>query len=186
MAKIILKRTPAEDVWYNFEDEVYITYEVNEQQTVVIAGNNDFREFGDKTLLDIIEGDYYDEDKDENGETIGYDYETFEELKKVTGKDWEVRTMSGYSQGDWQEIYYAVGLVSEERLAEIENFYFGKVDEFFVSAEDEDDSYVVYIPHNVVWKGKEAICKYLAIKPEETTILVDNGYHRVYDYEEME
>ena len=83
MAKIILKRTPAEDVWYSFEDEVYITYEVDEQQTVVIAGNNDFMEFGNKTLLDIIDGIYYDEDTNENGETIGDDYETFEELKKV-------------------------------------------------------------------------------------------------------
>ena len=181
---IKLTRTPAEDVYYRFEDEVYIEYETEEQKTIVITGNRDFLDFGDKELLDIINNNYYDNDKDENGETIGYDYETFEELEKITGKKWDVRTMRGYSQGDWQEIYYVVNEVSEARLDEIENFYFGKVDEFYL--EDGDDSYVVYVPHDITWKGKAAICNYLDLKPEETTILVDNGYHRVYDYEELE
>ena len=178
---IKLTRTPAEDVWYDFEDEVCLW---NDEDNIVIAGNDDFREFGDKTLLAIIENKYYDEDTDENGETIGYDYDTYEELEKVTGKKWDSQTMTGYSQSDWQYIYYVVDEVSQDRINEIGDFYFGKVDEFML--EDGEDRYTVYVPHRVSWDGKKAICDYLDLKPEETTILIDNGYHRVYDYEEME
>ena len=57
MSKTILRKVPDEDMYYNFEDEVEI-----DTSKVVICGNRNYREFGDETLIDIIEGNYYDEE----------------------------------------------------------------------------------------------------------------------------
>ena len=173
MSRTILRKTPDEDVYVRFEDEVELDLD-----NIVIYGNRDFIDFGNPDLLSIVSGDYYDDE-------VGYDYETLNQLKKTTGKDWKVRTMRGYSQGDWQEIYYTEE-VSEGYLEEIENFYMGKVDEFKVyEDEDEDDYYVVYVPHDIVWKGKNSICRYLDLQPETTSIYVDDGYERVIKYKEI-
>ena len=56
----------------------------------------------------------------------------FEELEKYTGKKWKKTTIRGYSQGDWQDIYYVEDELSKEYIEEIENFYMGKVAEFRV------------------------------------------------------
>ena len=192
MGKTILKKVPDEDVWFEFEDEVCLW---DNKENVVIAGNDDFKECGDSTLLAIIKGSYYDDDETtverDDGtcydEEIGYDYETLEELEKYTGKKWDVRTMTGYSQSDWQELYYVVDEVNDARLDEIENFYFGKVDEFkLIEDEDNpDDVYNVFIPHDVVWDGKKAICKYLDLDEKETVVYEDDGYEKVTKYKEM-
>ena len=173
MSRTILRKTPDEDVYVRFEDEVELDLD-----NIVIYGNRDFMDFGDPELLSIVSGDYYDDE-------VGYDYETLNQLKKTTGKDWKVRTMRGYSQGDWQEIYYTEE-ISEGYLEEIENFYMGKVDEFKVyEDEDEDDYYVVYVPHDVVWKGKNSICRYLDLQPETTSIYTDDGYEKIIKYKEI-
>ena len=44
----------------------------------------------------------------------------------------------------------------------------GKIDEL----RDEDDCYY-YVPDDVVWKGKKAICDYLGLKVDETEIYDD-------------
>lgn len=61
----------------------------------------------------------------------------------------------------------------------------GDVECFDVEEENEEGFYLVYIPYNVCWNGKNAICEYLGFYPENTTILVDVGYHKIYDYEEL-
>lgn len=169
MKRFTVKRVPDEHVYYNFEDQVELDYE-----KVCICGNRDFISYGDKNIIDIINGDYYDDE-------TGYEYETLEQLKKFTGKNWKVRTMKGYSQGDWNELYYVEG-TDEYYLEEIENFYMGKVDEFVIS---EDDDYYVFVPHDVVWDGKDSICRYLDLQPEDTVIYVDDGYEKVYNYKEI-
>ena len=168
--KTTLRKTPDEYVYYDFEDYVSI------EENVVICGNSRMTSFGDSELISIIEGDYYDDE-------TGYDYETLEQLKKVTGKDWEETTIRGYSQSDWNTVYYVKDEVSDSYLEEIENFYFGKVDEFVVTEDDnEDEHYLVLIPHDVVWEGKESICKYLDLSVETTVIYEDDGYEKVYKY----
>ena len=63
----------------------------------------------------------------------------------------------------------------------------GKVTEFRATEDEDPDScYVVYVPDYVVWEGKEAICSYLDLQPETTTILKDDGFERVYKYVEIE
>lgn len=166
MSQTILKKIPDENVYYNFEDLIEV-----DKERFIICGNDNFRSIGDKKLISIVEGAYY-----------GYEYETLEELKKVTGKVWEETTLRGYSQGDWQTLYYVVGEVTNDEIKEIENFYMGKVTEFQV---DEEDGYRGFVPDDVVWKGKKAICDYLGLKEEETTIYEDDGYEKVYRYKEI-
>jgi hypothetical protein len=174
MDKIVLRKVPDGDIDYYFEDEV----EVDETR-FIICGNDDFRNVGDELLISIVEGNYYDDE-------VGYDYETLEELKKVTGKVWEETTIRGYSQSDWQTLYYVTGEVDDEEIETIENYYMGKVSEFVViENDDEEYSYRTFVPDDVVWKGKNSICEYLGLSVEETTIYEDDGYEKVYKYKEI-
>ena len=168
----ILRKVPDEDVNYSFEDYVDI-----DKSKIIICGNADFQEIGDKRLLAIVKGDYYDGD-------TGYDYESLEELKKATGKVWEETILRGYCQGDWQILYYVADEVTFSEIETIENFYMGKVTEFEVE-EDGEDVYIDFIPDDIVWKGKKAICDYFGFKEEETTIYEDDGCEKVYKYKEM-
>ena len=171
----ILRKVPDEDMYYRFEDEVEI-----DTERIIIYGNHSFREFGDLTLLSIVSGDYYDED-------TGYEYDVLEQLEKYTGKKWKQTTIKGYSQGDWQDVYYVEGEVCKEYIEEIENFYMGKITEFRATEDDDPDScYIVYVPDYIVWEGKDAICSYLDLQPETTKILKDDGYEKVYKYVEIE
>ena len=173
--KNILRKVPVEDMYYRFEDEVEI-----DTDKIIIYGNHNFREFGDSVLLSIVSGDYYDDD-------TGYEYDIFEELEKYTGKKWKQTTIKGYSQGDWQDVYYVEDEVSKEYIEEIQNFYMGKITEFSVIEDDDPDScYVVYVPDDIVWKGKDTICRYLDLQPETTLILKDDGYEKVYKYVEID
>ena len=172
--KTILRKVPDEDIYYIFEDEVEI-----DTEKIIIYGNHNFREFGDSVLLSIVSGDYYDDD-------TGYEYDILEQLEKYTGKKWKQTTIKGYSQGDWQDVYYVEGEVSEEYIEEIENFYMGKVTEFRATEDDDPDYYTAYVPDDVVWAGKDAICRYLDLQPETTIILKDDGYEKVYKYVEID
>ena len=173
--KTILRKVSDEDTYYRFEDEVEI-----DTERIIICGNHDFREFGDSILLSIVSGNYYDDE-------LGYEYDIFEELEKCTGKKWKQTTIKGYSQGDWQDVYDIDDEVSEAYVEEIENFYMGKVTEFRATEDDDADSwYTAYVPDDVVCKGKDAICRYLDLQPETTTILKDDGYEKVYKYVEID
>ena len=171
MSKTILRKVPDEDVYYNFEDFIEL-----DKKRFIICGNDDFRSLGDKKLISIVEGTYYDKE-------VGYDYETLEELKKVTGKVWEETTICGYSQSDYQTLYYVDEEVDKEEIEMIENFYMGKVSEFEV--EEDGDTYHEFVPDDVVWKGKKFICDYLGLNVDSTTIYKDDGYKKVYKYKEI-
>ena len=171
MKRFIVKKIPDEKVYYNFDDCVEI-----DTERIIIYGNHNFREFSDSILLSIVKGDYYDDE-------LGYEYDIFEELEKYTGKKWKQTTIKGYSQGDWQDVYYVEGEVSKEYIKEIEDFYMGKVTGFTVSEDNGD--YDEFVPNDIVWEGKEAICKYLGLPLESTTIYEDVGYEKVYKYKEI-
>lgn len=181
--KTILKKVPDEHVYYDLGEVVELDLE-----NIIIYGNRQFRGDGDKELLNVVKGDYYDDE-------VGYDYEVLDQLKKLTNKEWHVTTIKGYSQGDWQEVYYT-DKISDDQLQELEDFYFGKVDEFRVceleddkvvtDVEDLECDYIVYVPHDVVWKGKKSICEYLGLTESTTTILETDGYVKVYKYKEIE
>ena len=171
MSQTILRKVPDEDVYYNFEDYIEV-----DKKRFIICGNDDFKSIGDKKLISIVEGTYYDDE-------VGYDYETLEELKKVTGKVWEETTLRGYSQSDYQTLYYVDEEVDKEEIEMIENFYMGKVSEFEV--EEDGDTYHEFVPDDVVWEGKKSICDYLGLSVDSTTIYEDDGYEKVYKYKEI-
>lgn len=169
--KTILKQVDPENAYYDFEDEVdFEQY----KDKMVIAGNRDFKAFGDPDLINVVKGDYYDEDKtlfeNEDGscyeDVIGYDYETETELAKLSGKkNWVEGTIRGYSQSDWQTVWYVKDEVSLNEIEYIENFYMGKISEFH-----DEDACCYYVPDDVVWKGKDAICDYLGLSKDDTEI----------------
>jgi hypothetical protein len=171
MSKVVLRKVPDEEVYYNFEEEIEL-----DKTKYIICGNSHFRNIGDEKLISIVEGTYYDDE-------VGYDYETLEELKKVTGKVWEETTLRGYSQSDWNTLYYVVDDSTIEEIETIENYYMGKVGEFVV--EEDGDDYRVLIPDDTVWKGKKSICECLGFEVEDTTIYEDDGYEKVYRYKEI-
>ena len=175
MSKTILTKVPDENVYFDSEDfDHYVDFD---KERFFICGNSHFRSIGDDKLISIVEGTYYDDE-------VGYDYETLEELKKVTGKVWEETTLRGYSQGDWNTLYYVDEEVEKEEIQTIEDFYMGKVSEFKV---DEGDGYEysVFVPDDRVWEGKKSICDYLGIEVVGTTIYKDDGYEKVYKYKEI-
>jgi hypothetical protein len=172
MDEIILKKVPDENVYYEFEDYIEL-----DKTKYIICGNSDFRNIGDEKLISIVEGTYYDDE-------VGYDYETLEQLKKVTGKDWTETTLRGYSQSDWQTLYYIIDDSTIEEIETIENFYMGKVTEFIVD-EGDDCVYHDFVPDDIVWKGKKSICEYLGFEVDTTTIYEDDGYEKVYKYKEI-
>lgn len=172
MNEIILKKVPDEDVYYDFEDYIEL-----DKTKYIICGNSDFRNIGDEKLISIVEGTYYDDE-------VGYDYETLEQLKKITGKDWTETTIRGYSQSDWQTLYYIIDDSTIEEIETIENFYMGKVSEFVVD-EGDDCVYHDFVPDDIVWKGKKSICEYLGFEVDTTTIYEDDGYEKVYKYKEI-
>ena len=172
---MVLKQVKPENVWYEFEDEVdFDQY----KDKMVIAGNREFKSIGDDTLISIVKGDYYDDDQTlierEDGscyeDTIGYAYETETELAKISGKkNWVEGDFRGYSQGDWQTVWYVKDEVSLDELKYMEAFYMGKMSEF-----QDEDMCCYYVPDNVVWHGKKEICDYLGLKEDDTTIFDEN------------
>ena len=177
MNETILRKVPDERVYFDIEDfDSYVDFD---RTRFIICGNDDFLDMGDSTLLSIVKGSYYDDE-------LGYDYDTFEMLKKVTGKDWIETTIRGYSQGDWQTLYYIIDDSTIEELETIENFYMGKITEFVVEEDRDDCVYHDFVPDDIVWKGKKSICEYLGLDIETTTVYEDDGYEKVYKYKEIE
>lgn len=155
---------------------IFIEDEVN-YFNLVITGNRDYRSFGDSDLIKIINNDYYDDE-------TAYDYDVFEELKKITGKEWSYSYIRGYCQGDWNIVYYQLDTENIDKVIKfIETFYFGKYSEFVIG--EDEDQYTDFVPHDVVWNGKKAICEHLGLDPENTIILEDDGFIKEYKYKEI-
>lgn len=172
--KNTLRRVPDEEMYFEPASEDIIEDEKN----AFITGNRQLIDIGEKDYIDIVKGDYYDDQ-------FAYDYEPMDELKKITGKEWESVTIRGYMQGEWQTLYYVKGTLTQDDKDHIENYYFGKISEYELEDKNGNIS-SCYIPHDVEWNGKKAICEYLGLRSDETKILVDNGYTKVYDYKEMD
>ena len=174
------------DVYYRWEDEICLD-DMGLAKDIIILGDRKSTVYGDDTLVEVVKGDYYDDDTREvptedgflEDEVIGYDYDKYEELKKLTGKDWQDGELKGYGQGDWCEIYYTDS-VDKKMIEELEIWIMGKVSEFKI-VEDEDDEYCAFVPHDVEWKGKEAICKYLGFDTKDCVVYEEDGETEVKD-----
>ena len=56
----------------------------------------------------------------------------------------------------------------------------GKLSEFKI-VEEDDDEYCAFVPHDVEWKGKEAICKYLGFDTKDCVVYEEDGETEVKD-----
>lgn len=174
MPKYEIKKVPAEEMdGYDAYDEACMCEYEGEY---ALVGNHRWIEAGDPIAIQIIQNDYYDDE-------VGYEYDVAEELSKIMGGEWTKDTLRGYSQGDWQYLWHTEK-IDAEQVKRIEACYMGKLTEFTV--EDGEDKYVAYVEDEIVWKGKAAICEALGIDPNEATVLVDDGYEKVYKYKEIE
>ena len=167
------------DVYYRWEDEIDLDG-LGFSEDIVILGDRKSVLYGDETLVDVVKGDYYDDDAREvvtedgflEEETIAYDYDTYEELEKLTHKKWNEGELRGYSQGDYAEVYYS-DLVDQATLDELEIWIMGKVSEYKI--EDDGDEYYSFIPHDVEWKGKEKICEYFGFDAKDCIVYEEDG-----------
>lgn len=191
--KTVIRKIPDGDAYITSPFDEMLSCDENISDNIIICGNRDFSEYGDDTLIAVVKGDYCDEDnKPGTNEPIEYDYDKLEELKKLTGKDWKEVTFRGYSQSDWQTAYYVPAAISEDRIDRLEAFYMGKYSEYeaFEDVDPNDfeneDRYVIAIPHEVTWKGKKSICEYCGVDPDDAVVLEDDGYEKVYHYKEVE
>lgn len=170
----IIKRNDS-DIYYHWEDEVCLD-DMGLSKDIVILGDRNSIVYGDDDLAGIVKGNYYDDDTREvptedgflEDEVIGYDYDHYEELKKVTGKDWQEGELRGYGQGDWCQIYYT-DKIDKAMIEELEIWIMGKISEFKI-IEDEDAEYYSFVPHDVEWKGKKAICDYLGLDEKDCVV----------------
>lgn len=174
----ILTQVAKEDMFdYDFREAIGDGFD----NDIAITGNRDYIEYGNETAIEIIKRDYYDDDENENGEAIGYDYEVEAELEKVTGKKWHQTCMRGYSQSDWQYLYYT-DEVSDKMVEFIEDAYMGKLTEYH---NETEDCWGYYVPDDIAWKGKEAVCEYLGYDPATTLVrsIVDSKHHEYWSHE---
>jgi len=106
-------------------------------------------------------------------------------LTITTGEKWEVKSFTGYYQGDYCEVVYCIKHYTSEHINEIGKFWLGCGTEFCI-----DDCYGYYVPDTIRWQEGETLRKYLAdcygCKPEELEIYLYDGEHIVTDYRKMD
>jgi len=105
-------------------------------------------------------------------------------LTITTGEKWEVKSFTGYSQGDYCEVVYCVNHHTPEHINEIGKFWLGCGTEFYI-----DDCRGYFVPDTIRWREGDELRQYLAdcygCKPEELEIYLYDGEHIVTDYRIM-
>ena len=171
--KVVFEQTPPEEMC-SYEYELRDEFEMNGG---VICGNKDFVEFGDEKLISIVKNDYEDSE-------LGYDYEVLDELKKVTGREYEEFEILGYCQGDWNYVYLPKKETNRDYINWIEAMYFGMFDEYW-----NEDYWTIPIIHKDSWKGndsiKEAIACETGLSVDEITLRNFTGYKKIAQFEEV-
>ena len=106
-------------------------------------------------------------------------------LTITTGEEWEVKSFTGYSQGDYCEVVYCINHHTPERITEVGKFWLGCGTEFCI-----DGWYGYYVIDELRWEGGEKLRQYLAdcygCKPDELGIYLYDGEHIVTDYRKMD
>jgi len=95
-------------------------------------------------------------------------------LTITTGKEWAVKSFTGYFQGDYCEVVYCKEHYTPEHINEIGKFWLGCGTEFCI-----DGCYGYYVPDTIRWEEGETLLKYLAdcygCKPEELEVHLYNA-----------
>lgn len=148
--------------------------EVMNQSGLVICSNRDKVDMGDPGLIDLIE-QYHDVELALAG------------LKKATGKAYKKRTIRGYTQGDWNTLFYPEG-TSEELLDTIEDMYMGNYNVYFTEDETVEPNYVYVLDHqlNKQTGVKDIIAQETGLPVDRIVVKQISGYSQDLVYEEKE
>lgn len=104
-------------------------------------------------------------------------------LHLLTGKRYNVYTLRGCCQGDWQTVYYPVEEYTREALNVLEIEYFNLGTEWAVNV-DGCDVYV-YAYSDTPEKIREEIAAAVGAKMEEIQLHTFTGWKRTPEYEEV-
>lgn len=198
MNKIIAKEVNPAHVDFNFYfDDDGLKSVGGENCAVYIPGNRRSSGFNNDEWVDILKqaqaviDDYADgyhieealKEWAKHADTSDTD-SIAEYLTITTGKEWNVRTFTGYSQGDYCEVVYCKAHYSEGHITEIGKLWLGCGTEFSI-----DDCYGYYVIDTIRWREGDTLRNYLAelygCKPEELEIYLYDGEHTITDYKIM-
>lgn len=105
-------------------------------------------------------------------------------LTITTGEEWEVKSFTGYSQGDYCEVVYCKAHYSEEHITEIGKLWLGCGTEFSIN-----DCYGYFVIDTIRWREgdilRDRLAELYGCKPEELEIYLYDGKHTVIDYKIM-
>jgi hypothetical protein len=104
-------------------------------------------------------------------------------LHLLTGKRYDVRTIRGYCQGDWQTVFYPVEDYSREALDILEIEYFNLGTEWAVNV-DGCDVYV-YAYSDTPEKIRAEIAAAVGAQVEDIQLHVFAGWERTPEYKEV-
>ena len=172
---IIFEQVPDEvaDTSTLIDDLGYIL----ENDKAVIGGNRQFTTIGYDKIVEIVDNASYGVS----------DKEICEEIEEELGVPYDCAQISGYIQSDWATVFYPKGTLTDEKLQEYEDMFFEKFNEFHNVTED---AWGYFVPHDVVWKGKDAVREFIAntyVYPKDrdrVRVRMIKGSRTVYDYDE--
>ena len=166
----VFKRIPDDnmfDVDYYFEDDGL--YGKDGGAGIVIIGNRNFTNLIYSKDEDAIKEAF---DDSENKK------EFIEKLKEITGKNYKYYGMAGYSQGDWQDMYYPEGEFSDDSLKEINAAYMGMYSQYA----DEDGT--IYTVYDTGEDTLDQLAEQTGYPRDSIKLREIKGSRIVYDYED--
>lgn len=169
---------------------------------VEIYGNRNYIRHTSATFDEVLEcleyGDFSDfeftEYKAERLEELCNKYGTrgaddegiiAEALSIVTGQKWEYKKISGYSQSDWNYIYYRLDEWTEKALKYFEIEYFNTGNEWWIEDEEGDDMGSVYTHEWNDDENKREIAEQIGVNPGEVTLYLFDGWIKTAKYREV-
>ena len=128
-----------------------------------ITGNSRFASFGDRDFIKVYN-----------------DFDNLIEVSKKFGCVIDRVVLVGYTQSDWNFLFFPKGALSKEDINYIEMLYMGK----YVSYIDEDNC-IVLVPDEIEYRGIEKIKEYIAHITGEDVIKIKTkiSEHTIYEYE---
>lgn len=75
-------------------------------------------------------------------------------MNVISNGKYDISTICGYCQGDWNYIIYDTSAINAETVSYIESLYFGKISECYI--ENDSDDYWSVITHDALWKMNDA------------------------------
>lgn len=99
-------------------------------------------------------------------------------------------SISGYSQGDWQNVLYKSTNTDDSIKDRLETYYFGKLSEIIIE-DDNGEIMVDCISHDALWEKernntlKESLCNDYDVNIDNATFMVSDGVITTVKYKEF-